>query len=197
VIVLHGLGGGGDQMALYTGFDLYAQRDHFRAVYPDGIDHAWNAAFCCPFGAPAQHDDVGFLVALADRLGKPGWPVFVTGFSNGGMMAYRMACDVPQRLVAIAVVATDSEECAPSGTLPAILHIQGTADPLTGNRVWGIRDGHWVNTEPSATDRWQKLGARVRLVSVAGGGHVWYHAAPDASAEVAEFLARSYSSSAR
>lgn len=188
VIVLHGLGGTGDGFARTTGFDDQAAKHDWLAVYPDGKDKEWNAGFCCPFAAPPQVDDVAFMVALIDRFAKPGWKVFVTGFSNGGMMAYRLACDLPQQITAIGVVGADSEECSPRPPLPAILHMQGTADKLTGNRVWGLRSGQWVNTEPSATARWQQLGAKVTLVSVPGGDHRWY---PDASQKVGDFFASS------
>ncbi len=129
-------------------------------------------------------------MALIDRLVRPGLPVFVAGFSNGGMMAYRLACRVPGRLTAIGVVGADSEECAPKPPLPAIIQLQGTADQLTGDRVWGLRGGQWVNTEPSATARWQRLGAQVTLVSVPGGEHTWYRSNPDASREIAEYFFR-------
>ena len=189
VIALHGAGGSGEGFARETGFDAEAARAGFRAVYPDGSEHDWNAGFCCPFGSPPSVDDVAFLGSVIDAEAKPGWKVFVLGFSNGGMMAYRLACDIPARITAIGVVGSDSEECAPQPPLPAILHLQGTADQLTGNRVWGRRGGQWVNTEPSATARWKRLGAEVTLVSVPGGKHEWYRSHPDASRQIAGFFA--------
>lgn len=189
LIALHGSGGSGEAFERTTGFDAEASRLRVLAVYPDGIGHVWNAGFCCPFGAPPANDDVAFLSSLIDRLAKPGWKVFVAGFSNGGMMAYRLACDVPAAVTAIAVVGADSEECAPKPPLPAIIHLQGTADELTGNRVWGRRDGRWVNTEPSATARWKRLGADVTLVTVPGGTHAWYRSEPDATKVAAAFFA--------
>ncbi len=173
-----------------TGFDAQAAKHHFLVVYPDSYDNMWNAGFCCPFASPPRSDDVAYITALVDRLAKPGWKVFVMGFSNGGMMAYRLACQKPQLLTAIAVSGADSEECSPKGPLPAILHFQGTADQNSGNRVWALRNGQWVNTEPSATARWQRLGANAKLVTVEGGGHSWFRNHPDATEEIGTFFAQ-------
>jgi poly(3-hydroxybutyrate) depolymerase len=189
VIALHGYGGDGRSFEQATGFDRQAVSDHLVVVYPDGIGRAWNAGFCCPFASAPTIDDVAFLSALADRLQPAGTPTFLAGFSNGGMLAYHAACRLPKRFAAIAVIGADSEECSPKGPLPAILAIQGTSDALTGERVWGMRSGTWVNVEASAPARWKRLGAEVRVVSVPGGVHEWYRQNPDASQLAADFFA--------
>ncbi len=78
-------------------------------------------------------DDVGFLVALLDavqqRYGTDPRRVFVTGISNGGMMAYRLACEASDRIAAIAPVAATLvfDGCAPSHPV-SLLHVHGLAD---------------------------------------------------------------------
>ena len=78
-------------------------------------------------------DDVRFLVALLDRVhhdaGTDSERVFATGISNGGMMAYRLACEASDHVAAIAPVAATLvfEGCAPARPV-SLLHIHGLAD---------------------------------------------------------------------
>ncbi len=195
VIALHPLGSNGDDMAAYTRFDAQAVHYHFVVVYPDGLKGAWNAGFCCPPFHAGSVDDAGFLTQVIDLLAQPGWKVFVIGLSNGAMMAYRLACNLQQRISAIGLIASDTEACSPRPPLPAILQFQGTSDHYTGNRTWSLHDGTWMRLPMTATTYWQRLGAEVRLVRVDGGNDQWYrptrlHHLPDASAEMARFFAR-------
>lgn len=188
VIALHPQGENGDDFAAHTRFDLQAARYRLLALYPDGLDRAWNAGYCCPAFHPRAVDDVALLRGLLGRFKRPGWPVFLTGFSNGGMLAYRAACEI-EGITAVGVVGTDGERCSPPRPLPAVIHLQGTGDRLTGNRLWEEVGGAWVNTGITATTYWRGLGAEVELVEVRGGGHDWYRRSPDASAEIATFFA--------
>jgi polyhydroxybutyrate depolymerase len=133
VLVLHGGFGTGTSAARQGNWDATAREHGFVAVYPDGCSRAWNAGACC--GPPMRRnvDDVGFLVALLDRVqrddGTDPDRVFVTGISNGGMMAYRLACEASDRIAAIAPVA--GTLVLPGG-MPAhpvsLLHVHGLAD---------------------------------------------------------------------
>ena len=92
VIVLHGNGGTGHQIRKFTHFDDLATKNGFVVAYPDAIDHHWND------GRPEVangSDDVGFIAKLIAELSArysidPA-RVYVTGISNGGIMAYRLA----------------------------------------------------------------------------------------------------------
>jgi polyhydroxybutyrate depolymerase len=56
--------------------------------------------------------------------------IYITGISNGGMLAYRLACELADKIAAVAVVAPPAipEGCQPSRPVP-VMHIHGTADP--------------------------------------------------------------------
>jgi polyhydroxybutyrate depolymerase len=119
-----------------------ARRRGFVAVYPDGLNRSWNAGGCCGPAMRRDVDDVGFLVALIDRVQRDHATdpdrVFVTGISNGGMMAYRLACEASDRVAAIAPVAATLvfDGCAPAHPV-SLLHIHGLADgnvPFDGGR---------------------------------------------------------------
>jgi polyhydroxybutyrate depolymerase len=115
VVVLHGGGGNAANAARMSGFDRVAARDGFIAVYPDGTAGraggrllTWNAGHCCAAAMTNGVDDVGFVAALIDALVASGRAdrtrVYVTGMSNGGMMAHRLAREIPERIAAIAPV---------------------------------------------------------------------------------------------
>ena len=134
VLVFHGAGGRGHRMAPHTGFSRLAEREGFVAVYPDGLGRRWNDGR----GVAAGHDDVGFVRALLDTLGRAltldSTRVYATGISNGAMFSYRLACDLPGVFAAIATVAGAmpgglAEGCATTKPV-SVLAIQGTRDPL-------------------------------------------------------------------
>jgi polyhydroxybutyrate depolymerase len=156
VVVLHGAGGRGAGRARHTGFSLLAEQEGFAVVYPDGIRHRWNDGR----DIGASHDDVGFVRAILDTLGRElaldPRRVYATGISNGAMFSYRLACDLPGRFAAVAPVAGAvpgelAAHCADPHPV-AVLAIQGTADPLVPYAGGGVafRRGQVLSAERSA-----------------------------------------------
>jgi polyhydroxybutyrate depolymerase len=132
LLALHGLTQTGNIMMQFSDFNRYAEQYRFIVAYPDGVGNTWNVGF--PGGA--NTNDVGFLSALIDTMYQQYTidlaRVYSTGFSNGGFMSYRLACELGDRIAAIASVAgtmTDGAYagCAPSRTKP-VMHIHGTND---------------------------------------------------------------------
>ena len=151
VIVLHGAGGDAHSTADMTGFSPIADRQHFIAVYPEGtsigIDppHAtWNAGFCCGAAVLNHVDDLAFLSALIDRLAAE-HPVdrrriYLTGLSNGAMLAYRFAAEHPDQVAAIAPVAGAIGGTAGIGQPPITIERPGRPVPV--QIIHGMRDGY-------------------------------------------------------
>lgn len=136
LISLHGFTQNGQQMMNYSQFNNLATEQGFMVVYPNGINTSWNVGQSGNSGA----DDVGFLLALTDTLdqwyGVNQQRVYACGFSNGGFMSYRLACEASHRIAAIASVAgtmtvNTFNSCAPQRPVP-VLHIHGTNDLLVG-----------------------------------------------------------------
>jgi len=133
VIALHGNGGTGRQIERMTSFDSVAAREQFLVAYPDAVDHHWND------GRPELDtgvDDVAFIASLIDEVARDHaidrTRVYVTGASNGGIMTYRLGCDLTDRIAAIAPVIGNlpaTITCAPHAPL-SVLAINGTRDPL-------------------------------------------------------------------
>jgi polyhydroxybutyrate depolymerase len=205
VFVLHGGTGTARGAAVQTRFDAEAERRGFLTVYPQGIRRTWNAGSCCGPAARLGVDDVAFVSALLDELARTHSVdpdrVFATGISNGGMMAARLACDLPGRFVAIAPVAASLATACDRAEPVSVLHIHGTADrnvPIDGG--FGPRALTLVDHLPleEALARWRAIdgcdaaptverrgavtrrtwscgrsGTQVRAIVIDGGGHAW------------------------
>lgn len=148
LIVYHGGGQTAERARKYTRFDEYAEREKLIVVYPQGLDNNWNdgrsSADLIERAASATND-LEFtqqIIAqlVAERLVNPA-RVFLTGASNGGMMALYAGCNLSGRIAGIAPVVANLPvdwKCTASG-LPA-LFIHGTEDafmPYAGGKVAG------------------------------------------------------------
>jgi len=155
VLVFHGGGGRASGIAPHTGFSRLAEREGFVVAYPQGLNGRWNDGR----GYAAARDDVGFVRALLDTLERElaidPRRVYATGISNGAMFAYRLACDLPGVLAAVAPVAgAMPADLAPgcAHTQPvSVLAFQGTADPLMPYAGGGVarRRGRVLSAEQS------------------------------------------------
>ncbi len=161
VLNLHGLGTDGPIQRGYSQFDPVAEANTFFVVYPDGIDEQWDSGF------GTGVDDVGFLTNLIDSLAAnyniDMNRVYSTGMSNGGFQSYQLACEISEKIAAIASVTgaylvTLDLGCNPVHPMP-VMEIHGTNDvtvPYTGNfpTYYGALEGveQWVmrnNCDPT------------------------------------------------
>lgn len=141
LLALHGGGINGERMAEFCGLSEMAEKAGFVVVYPDGtgrVDHArsWNAGLCCGHARKYGADDLGFLRVLVNRL-RDELPLdpprtYSAGVSNGGMMSYRLAAELPDLFAAICSVAGHMMiETPPAESPVSVLHFHGTADEFT------------------------------------------------------------------
>ncbi|MEO8395312.1 MAG: PHB depolymerase family esterase, partial [Chloroflexota bacterium] len=149
LLVLHGGSGTAHSMIKLTQgiFNTLADEHNFMVVYPNGFGRQWNDGRFQVRGG-RNIDDVGFIRELIDSLASAyavdTQHVFVTGMSNGGHMAYRLACDLSDKIAGIASVAAlmpDNLEqaCTPHRPMPVLI-IAGTEDtlvPYRGGTVGG------------------------------------------------------------
>jgi polyhydroxybutyrate depolymerase len=103
-------------------------------VYPTGYQESWNSGGCCGPAQTANLDDVGFVKAVLAKV-KATQPdasqgqAYLAGYSNGGKLALRMACDDPGDFSGVAVYgATDSSVC-PNRAPAQVLVMTGGRDP--------------------------------------------------------------------
>jgi polyhydroxybutyrate depolymerase len=202
VVMLHGGFGSGTQAEQSYGWDPAADSGHFLVAYPDGINRAWAVGGgCCGTPGATGVDDIAFIAAMVrDIQGlTPVDParIYATGISNGGMLAYRLACDTNVFAAIGPDSATQLGSC-PSPAPISILHIHGTADqniPYNGGEGQGVAhiDGPAV---PALVASWRSAdgcgppgvstagvvttstatcpdGRSVELITIAGAGHQW------------------------
>jgi polyhydroxybutyrate depolymerase len=200
--MLHGGFGSGDQARASYGWDAQADAGRFVVAYPDGVDRAWAVGGgCC--GAPGRSgvDDVAFITAMvrgiAGKLPVDPARVYATGISNGGLLAYRLACES----TVFAAIGPDSATMlgpCPSPAAVSVIHIHGTADR---NVRYGGGPGEGVAAingppVPQLIETWRAVdrcpapvvtsagpvttsvadcpdGRAVELVTIAGAGHQW------------------------
>ena len=206
LLALHGSGNTAESLADASELDEAADAGGFIVAYPQAVGISWNAGFCCTTGRGDPGFDVRFLDQLVDdvvasrRIDHS--RIYAVGFSAGGMMAYRLACDLAGRLAGVGTIAASMmlDDCRPSRPV-SVISIHGTADdvvPYAGGRI----DGGATKPAPPATavaERWASLnacpdarpadvrgpvstvswngcaaGTSIRLVTVDGGGHNWY-----------------------
>jgi polyhydroxybutyrate depolymerase len=125
-----------------------AEREGFLLIVPNGTnvvtgdtrgdDQSWNDLRPADADRKSSADDVGFIVQLLDEMAREHRidprRTYVTGASNGGMMAYRLLVEVPERFAAaatfIAVLPADLSGIEPPAMPTPLLISNGTADPL-------------------------------------------------------------------
>lgn len=138
-VVLHGVGATGEAMRGF-GFEPLAAAAGVVLAYPDAVDGSWNDGR--PGVASVAHreqvDDVGFLLRLVEvtaaETGADPGRISVIGFSNGAMMASRLACEQAPRVRAVVLVAAAAGAHQPALCRPAapvaVLVIASTTDPV-------------------------------------------------------------------
>lgn len=202
VVMLHGGFGSAAQAESYYGWDAEADSGHFLVLYPDGVDRAWNVGGgCCGKPAASGIDDVAFVsaavAAVRAEIPVSANRIYATGISNGGLLAYRLACDTKL----FAAIGPDSATLLGPCRDPAaisVIHVHGTADrniPYDGGRGDGFAhiNGPAI---PSLIATWRATdacapptstvsgvvtvsiaacpeGRAVELITIAGAGHQW------------------------
>lgn len=196
VLVFHGFTGSPEEIEAVSGMSAAAEANGFVVAYPagTGFPRRWLVS-------PRQgSQDVEFVrdlvAAIAGAVSIDPARVFAAGFSNGGGMAARLACDAADLVAAVGPVAAayPGGACEPSRPVPfAAFH--GTADPIVPyagagellpaveevTAAWAARNGceldRAVEEVTSEVIRFAwggcTAGADVVLYQVVQGRHGW------------------------
>ncbi|MBZ0308850.1 MAG: hypothetical protein K8I82_22475 [Anaerolineae bacterium] len=133
IVALHPAASSGKAMAALTGLD---SAEGFIVAYPNAVGVAWQDGRASQTG---QTDDVGYITTLIDSLVEShkvdAEQVYLVGWGGGGLMAYRLACEVPERFAGVAVVGAlmweeHRDNCAETDLAAAtrLLILHGTED---------------------------------------------------------------------
>lgn len=174
VLSLHGGGGNMQYQANDSYYHLISKSDQegFIAVFPNGYSRlrsgkfaTWNAGICCGKARDKNTDDVGWIkTVVADIKNKVNVDpkrIYANGMSNGGMMSYRLACELADTFTAIAAVAgTDgTQQCTPSKPV-SILHIHALDDDHVlfngGSGIQSKTHADFISV-PNTISKWVKL----------------------------------------
>ncbi|MFM2095600.1 MAG: hypothetical protein RIS70_2724, partial [Planctomycetota bacterium] len=189
VLALHGAAMNGSMMAWFSGLNKKSDEAGFLVVYPDGTGTGpfltWNAGGLRGRMAEGRPNDVEFISKLLDDLASvakiDAQRVYACGMSNGGMMCYRLAAELSDRVAAIAPVAGTIaiEEHKPTRAVP-VIHFHGTKDNIVPfeaakgtaasfMRIKGVEDSvqTWVKLNacqtPPRTDVLSKDGDSMKV----------------------------------
>jgi polyhydroxybutyrate depolymerase len=212
VIVLHGLGDNMQNMS-QAGFHQVSDTANFIVLTPQALMDdltqatAWNSgAGTLGIGPNLNIDDVGFISALIDsteaQYNIDPEKIFVCGFSNGGFMTNRLACELNDRIMSFASVAGTiggNITCNPGRAVP-FCHFHGTADSNVGydGSLFGGSVADWLtfwktNNQCDPTEDYRHLAdlfddgytvetyfyqgtgpdSRVLHYKVNGADHIW------------------------
>ena len=154
VLAFHGGLASARQFEANSGLSEFAESNGFYVVYPNGISasetqpgfQTWNAGDCCGPAVRNGVDDVAFMASLI-KLIKDSYlidptRVFAIGHSNGGMLAYKLACELSDQVkgVGIQSASLGMDNCGSVNPVK-LVHIHGTADknfPIDGGLGSGI-----------------------------------------------------------
>ncbi len=168
IVVLHGYGATGLLQYAYSRLGELVNDQNVLVMAPDGLtdpmgNQYWNAtAACCDF-EPSGVDDASYILGLINEVSRvyevDPKRVHLWGHSNGGFMAYRMACDHADVIASIVSLAgamhLDPADCSPSEPVN-ILQIQGDADATIlyeGGMLCLSAECRYPSTEASV-DQW-------------------------------------------
>jgi len=192
VLNFHGYGSNANQQMFYGDFRDIADTEGFLLVHPQGSIlngvQQWNVGF---LGNRNKTDDVGFTAALINELANLYTinldRVYATGMSNGGFMSFLLACQLSEKIAAVASVTgsmtPDTYDACNAQQPTPILQIHGTGDrivPYNGD-TWtrSIEDVifYWVNynncesspTTAALTDINRSDGSTVEHTIYSGG----------------------------
>ncbi len=205
VFAFHGLAQTAQGLGDYTRIGAATDSAGYIAVIPDGtgaIQH-WNMR-----RTPGDADDVAFVDALLTKVSADlcvdADRVYAAGYSNGGGMAQALACALPKRIAAVAVVASSWVPCRANVPLIAFHGIDDRIVPYAGGQTppelgsivfppvrrsisgWAGESGcdtlatiARLSTEVELSNFGNCSGAsEVLLYTILGGGHTWPGATP-------------------
>lgn len=214
VIAMHGGGGWAEQFEKSSKLTEKANAAQFVVVYPNGVKgdgllkaQTWNAGGCCDYAVQHNINDVKFISQLIDKLVTDykinPKKVYATGHSNGGMMAYRLACELSDKIAAIAPNSSTmvvTKPCNASRAVP-VLHMHSRLDsnvPYTGGvgtgfsnhynppldsvlNVWSLKNTCitkaqvLVNNSQYTFTKWSDCNGNtsIQYYLTKDGGHAW------------------------
>ncbi len=209
VFVFHGLSETASLIQQASGFNDISDKGGFIVVYPNGSGtgsgQSWNATGCCGYAIQNNVDDQAFIRQIITDAGTltkiDPKQIYATGFSNGALLSYRLACEMSDTFAAVAPVAgvLISDPCQPTQPV-AVIDFHGLTDNVVPYAGGGVVPGSGQPFPPveQSIATWASLdgcpdspqieqgavftrssygacqkGSSVELYAIKGIGHSW------------------------
>lgn len=206
LIGFHGLGGSASIFREQSQIDFFTNDANVISVFPNGygsssgVENSWNAGTCCGLSQITQQNDLrlslAIILSIKSRFNIDPQNVWAIGFSNGGMMSYRLACELSDQITAVGIGAGAqmTYPCTPPNPV-SVIHIHGGLDnkvPVKGGGPYSASDStnmfllvnssnqcsrmtYTVTTEPIKTQISGVCddGTEVKLVNYVDQDHTW------------------------
>ena len=161
LFALHGYGSSASRHLGYTNYMPIADSNNFVVIYPQGATTAslsahWNVGGWTSKSTVKDIEFIDTIIGLIkDKIQIDETRIYSSGMSNGGYMSYHLACNLGEKIAAIASVTGSMtydtyDNCSPSHPTP-VLQIHGLLDyvvPYNGNSgsksIPDVID-YWVN----------------------------------------------------
>ncbi|MFB7798277.1 alpha/beta hydrolase family esterase [Isoptericola sp. NPDC056134] len=167
LVVLHGFGSDAARADAMLGLRDQALARGVLYALPEGTEgpdgrRFWNATDACCGADRAGVDDSAYLAqvirTLAATYAVDPARVAVVGYSNGGFMAYRTACDHADLVSVVVSLAgampADDGACRPSRSV-TVVQAHGADDPVI-RAGGGVRDGHAYPAAAESAAAWAR-----------------------------------------
>lgn len=206
LINFHGFDGCASSFIKECGdLESVANNNNFILVVPQGVERTKGGAEWDPGDSGVEdimENDIYFVEKLLEELQTnyniDSMRVYAAGYSNGGMMAYGLACSLADKIAAVGVMSgTMLQGTCNQGEQTSIIHFHGTEDdvlPYQGDQNYqSISDvrSFWLNhnnISSSSLVSTQLDNGQVSLESYSGGssntsyelytlnggGHIWF-----------------------
>ncbi len=158
VFNFHGYGSNAGQQAFYGDFRAIADTSGFILVHPEGTIHNGSTHFNVGgFTLGSTTDDVGFTAAMIEKFSNEmnidSERIYSTGMSNGGFMSFLLACQLSDKIAAVASVTGSMSpgmfnDCDPQHPTP-VLQIHGTDD-----NVVPYQGANWTKSVDEVVAYW-------------------------------------------
>ena len=208
IINMHGYGGNSQSQLSSSEMDPFAHASNIAVVYPQGAINGWGitAWNIGTFWDQSNLDDVGFISLMIDQISNDFEidldRVYACGMSNGGYMAYELACELEDKIAAFGSVTgnfmlntSSGQNCEFTREIP-IVHFHGTADstvdyyPPTFDQALSVSESidFWSEYNDLDLESIYQLNNNVEIYKyynqnstteflhykVYGGGHTWF-----------------------
>ena len=207
LFALHGYGSSALSHLTYTNYFSLADANNFIVIYPQGtttdtLSSHWNVG---GWTSKSTRKDIEFIDTvidlIKDKIQIDQTRIYSSGMSNGGYMSYSLACNLNNKIAAIASVTgsmtpDNFDNCTPSNPI-SVLQIHGLQDLIvpyigsSGSKSIPDVIDFWVNhnacnTEPNRLIKYSNLAlvnydtyenclnnTNVKLILHPEMGHTW------------------------